>query len=86
MPCGTVSVKSHTSLLSLLCGSGVLLLSRSAQQFAPEMLFVAVKYILFLCLFFKCNLFEKLQYDRVSKHMINKMCFASFSMICNNVG
>lgn len=27
-------------------------LSSSAQQFAPEMLFVAVKYILFLCFFF----------------------------------
>lgn len=57
----------------------------SAHQFAPEMLFVAVKYILFLH-FYSYNLFGKLQYDRISKHMINKMCFAFFSMIYNNVG
>lgn len=31
MPCGMVSVKSYASLLSLLCGSGVLLVSLMIQ-------------------------------------------------------
>lgn len=62
-------------------------LSGTAQQFAPEIPFCCSKiHIVLMGFFFKCNLFEKLQYDRVSKHMINKMCFASFSTICNNVG
>lgn len=81
-PRGTASAKSHASLLSSFCGSGVLLASFVCSRNA----FCCSKIHIVLTFFLKCNLFEKLQYDSMSKHMINRMCFASFSMIRNNVG
>lgn len=60
------------------CAAGFL--CGSAQWLAPEMLSVAVKYILFLCFFKNVTALRSCNMTGCP-NTINEMCFASFSMI-----